>query len=307
MPIVERDRGRARLPAGTSATSPSPARTGRRRRRRSSRHLLAGLGYDAVEAGNIGTPLAEIALRERQPEWIALEMSSFQLHDTPSIAPTVGVLTNLSADHLDRYASVEEYYADKALLFRNASRARVGDQRRRRRVQAMVARRRRAAPTASRSAPSAPTRTYDRAPDSSSCSVQPLIARERSAAARRAQRRERARRGARGDGRRRVAPDADGDRAQIADGAARLSRARAPARARRRVRRRPVDQRLQGDERQRRRSWRCEGMRVRPSSCSAAGTRASRTRRSPTSCERTVKHVIAYGEAAPIIETDLGG
>ena len=33
----------------------------------------------------------------------------------------MGVLTNLSPDHLDRYASVDEYYADKALLFRNAS------------------------------------------------------------------------------------------------------------------------------------------------------------------------------------------
>ncbi len=83
--------------------------------------LLEGLGYDAVAAGNIGTPLAEIALRERAPEWVALETSSFQLHDTPSIAPTAGVLTNLSANHLDRYASVEEYFGDKAQLFRNAS------------------------------------------------------------------------------------------------------------------------------------------------------------------------------------------
>jgi UDP-N-acetylmuramoylalanine--D-glutamate ligase len=84
-------------------------------------HLLRALGEEAVDAGNIGIPLAEIALRERHPAWIALEMSSFQLHDTPGIAPTVGVVTNLSPDHLDRYATVDEYYADKALLFRNAS------------------------------------------------------------------------------------------------------------------------------------------------------------------------------------------
>jgi UDP-N-acetylmuramoylalanine--D-glutamate ligase len=83
--------------------------------------LLEGLGYDAVAAGNIGTPLAEIALRDTAPEWIALETSSFQLHDTPSIAPTAGVLTNLSANHLDRYERVEEYFADKAELFRNAT------------------------------------------------------------------------------------------------------------------------------------------------------------------------------------------
>jgi len=83
-------------------------------------HLLRGLGLDAVAAGNIGTPLSEIALRDRRPDWVALEVSSFQLHDTPSVNPSVGVVTNLSADHLDRYASVDDYYADKALLFRNA-------------------------------------------------------------------------------------------------------------------------------------------------------------------------------------------
>ena len=83
-------------------------------------HLLRGLDLEAVEAGNIGTPLSEIASREQQPRWISLEMSSFQLHDTPTLKPDVGVLTNLSPDHLDRYASVEEYYSDKARLFANA-------------------------------------------------------------------------------------------------------------------------------------------------------------------------------------------
>lgn len=83
-------------------------------------HLLRGLGLDAVAAGNIGMPLCEVALRDKRPDWVALEMSSFQLHDTPSVNPSVGVVTNLSADHLDRYGSVEEYYADKALIFRNA-------------------------------------------------------------------------------------------------------------------------------------------------------------------------------------------
>ena len=85
--------------------------------------LLSALGHRAVAAGNIGTPLAEIALQPAPPEWVALEISSFQLHDTPSIDPRVGVLTNLSANHLDRYASVEEYYGDKGLLFRNATAA----------------------------------------------------------------------------------------------------------------------------------------------------------------------------------------
>ncbi len=84
-------------------------------------HLLRALGVDAVDAGNIGTPLSVIALSDQHPEWIALEMSSFQLHDTPSLTPDVGVLTNLSPDHLDRYSTTEEYYADKARLFSNAS------------------------------------------------------------------------------------------------------------------------------------------------------------------------------------------
>ena len=83
-------------------------------------HLLIKLGHDAVAAGNIGTAVSEIALRPKHPAWIALEVSSFQLHDTPGIDPDVGVLTNLSPDHLDRYPGVDEYYADKALLFRNA-------------------------------------------------------------------------------------------------------------------------------------------------------------------------------------------
>lgn len=84
-------------------------------------HLLRALGLDAVAAGNIGIPLSEIALQSPPPRWIALELSSFQLHDTPGIDPAVGVLTNLEPDHLDRYASREEYYADKMRLFANAN------------------------------------------------------------------------------------------------------------------------------------------------------------------------------------------
>lgn len=84
-------------------------------------HILRGLGENAIDAGNIGTPLSDLARHDVRPRWIALEMSSFQLHDTPSLNPTVGVLTNLSPDHLDRYPTADEYYSDKALLFANAS------------------------------------------------------------------------------------------------------------------------------------------------------------------------------------------
>ena len=83
-------------------------------------HLLRALGHDAADVGNIGTPVSELALRPTPPAWAALEISSFQLHDTPGISPDVGVLTTLSPDHLDRYANVHEYYADKKRLFANA-------------------------------------------------------------------------------------------------------------------------------------------------------------------------------------------
>lgn len=84
-------------------------------------HLLRSMGVSAPDAGNIGTPLSVVVNTTVLPEWVSLELSSFQLHDTPGIEPNVGVLTNLSADHLDRYANVEEYFGDKALMFRNAS------------------------------------------------------------------------------------------------------------------------------------------------------------------------------------------
>jgi len=84
-------------------------------------HLLVAGGIRGVAAGNIGKPLSEVALELRPPDWLAVELSSFQLHDMPSLQPTAGVLTNLSPDHLDRYPNLAAYYADKALLFRNAS------------------------------------------------------------------------------------------------------------------------------------------------------------------------------------------
>jgi UDP-N-acetylmuramoylalanine--D-glutamate ligase len=84
-------------------------------------HLLVTGGLEAEAAGNIGRPLTELASDHAPPEWIAVEVSSFQLHDAPHLVPSIGVLTNLAPDHLDRYPDVEAYYADKRLLFRNAS------------------------------------------------------------------------------------------------------------------------------------------------------------------------------------------
>ena len=83
-------------------------------------HLLGAAGLPSTTAGNIGRPITDLAMADERYQWLSLEVSSFQLHDSPNFAPDVGVLTNLAPDHLDRYPSAEAYYADKRLLFRNA-------------------------------------------------------------------------------------------------------------------------------------------------------------------------------------------
>jgi UDP-N-acetylmuramoylalanine--D-glutamate ligase len=84
-------------------------------------HLLNVAGVRATAGGNIGRPLADIAVAGDRYQWLSVEVSSFQLHDSPHFAPDIGIVTNLAPDHLDRYPSVEAYYGDKRLLFRNAS------------------------------------------------------------------------------------------------------------------------------------------------------------------------------------------
>ncbi|HEX2208854.1 MAG TPA: UDP-N-acetylmuramoyl-L-alanine--D-glutamate ligase [Longimicrobium sp.] len=84
-------------------------------------HLLRVDGIDAVAGGNIGTALSELAMRDPRPAWAVVECSSFQLAGIRRFTPRIGILTNLAPDHLDWYADVEDYYADKARLFVNAS------------------------------------------------------------------------------------------------------------------------------------------------------------------------------------------
>ncbi len=84
-------------------------------------HLLSMAGLKATAAGNIGRPLADVAIAGDRYQWLSVEVSSFQLHDSPHFAPDVGIVTNLAPDHLDRYPSVDAYYADKRLFFRNAT------------------------------------------------------------------------------------------------------------------------------------------------------------------------------------------
>jgi UDP-N-acetylmuramoylalanine--D-glutamate ligase len=83
--------------------------------------LLQHAGRSSRAAGNIGTPLSRVALEDVHPDWLVVELSSFQLHDMPVVRPRVGVLTNLSPDHLDRYPDLASYYADKRRLFADAT------------------------------------------------------------------------------------------------------------------------------------------------------------------------------------------
>ena len=74
--------------------------------------MLRAAGRDAVACGNIGYPVVE-AVRAGH-EVLAVELSSFQLHWSPSIRPFAGCVLNVSDDHLDWHGSPEAYAAAKA-------------------------------------------------------------------------------------------------------------------------------------------------------------------------------------------------
>jgi UDP-N-acetylmuramoylalanine--D-glutamate ligase len=75
-------------------------------------HLLKSAGRDAQMGGNIGVPV--LALEPFRPgRAYVLEASSYQIDLAPSLKPTVGVLLNVSEDHIDRHGSIENYSAIK--------------------------------------------------------------------------------------------------------------------------------------------------------------------------------------------------
>lgn len=79
--------------------------------------LLRESGTSAVAGGNIGRPLSWTAMDEEQPDWVVVELSSFQLADLENFHVDIGVLLNLAPDHLDRYRDLQAYYGDKQRLF----------------------------------------------------------------------------------------------------------------------------------------------------------------------------------------------
>ncbi len=79
-------------------------------------HVLKEAGLDVDVGGNIGQAVFNLRPPVRERVYV-LELSSFQIDLMPGLVPDVGILTNLSPDHLDRHGSMAEYAAVKARMF----------------------------------------------------------------------------------------------------------------------------------------------------------------------------------------------
>jgi UDP-N-acetylmuramoylalanine--D-glutamate ligase len=78
-------------------------------------HLMSVAGYDTQMGGNIGTPILSLE-PPRSGRVHVIEMSSYQIDLTPSLDPSVGILLNVSEDHIDRHGTLERYAAVKERL-----------------------------------------------------------------------------------------------------------------------------------------------------------------------------------------------
>ena len=83
--------------------------------------------YEHVHfAGNIGKPLCDVVLEnnllEQEDHYIVIEMSNFQLLDIEKFKPEIATIINLTPDHLDYMASLDEYYASKMRIYENMER-----------------------------------------------------------------------------------------------------------------------------------------------------------------------------------------
>ena len=84
-------------------------------------HLCASAGFETQLGGNIGTAI--LSLAPPQPGRIhVIECSSFQIDLAPSIDPSVGVLLNVTEDHLDRHGTLAQYAAVKERLIAGVQR-----------------------------------------------------------------------------------------------------------------------------------------------------------------------------------------
>ena len=78
-------------------------------------HLMRVAGYDTQMGGNIGTAILSLEPPRRGRVHV-IEMSSYQIDLTPSLDPTVGILLNLSEDHIDRHGTMAHYAEVKERL-----------------------------------------------------------------------------------------------------------------------------------------------------------------------------------------------
>src|SRR5262249_15192131 len=78
-------------------------------------HLLRSAGRDAQIGGNIGTAILSLAPPEEARAHV-VECSSYQIDLAPTLDPSVGVLLNVSEDHLDRHGTLAHYAAVKERL-----------------------------------------------------------------------------------------------------------------------------------------------------------------------------------------------
>jgi UDP-N-acetylmuramoylalanine--D-glutamate ligase len=86
-------------------------------------HVLNSAGLDVDVGGNIGLAVFNLRPPEKSRIYV-LELSSFQIDLMPSLRPDVGILTNLTADHLDRHGDMHHYAFVKGRMFAKMS---VGD------------------------------------------------------------------------------------------------------------------------------------------------------------------------------------
>lgn len=80
--------------------------------------ILRIAGRDPIVAGNIGEPLIAAVDPDRERVYV-LELSSFQLETVDSFRANVALLLNITPDHMDRYATFDDYAAAKYRIFRN--------------------------------------------------------------------------------------------------------------------------------------------------------------------------------------------
>ncbi len=81
--------------------------------------LFRASGFTTYVGGNIGDPLVELPESKVQVERVVAEISSFQLEWIEQFRPRVAALLNVTEDHLDRYATYQDYINAKLRIFEN--------------------------------------------------------------------------------------------------------------------------------------------------------------------------------------------